>query len=75
MRFLCSGLRVGCCFALPPSGPGVAGAKLIASGVLIALFRESWTGLPAGIRGGTYVVSAVLLAAACFLIVRGGEER
>jgi hypothetical protein len=43
--------------------------------VLIALFRESWTGLPARIRGETYVVSAVLLAAACFLIVRGGEER
>ena len=44
-------------------------------GVVVALFREEWAGLPAGVRGAAYVASGILITAACLLIVMGGEKR
>ena len=44
-------------------------------GAVIALGRELWTELPAGVRAATYLVSAVLIAAACGLILRGGNKQ
>ncbi|HEX5574589.1 MAG TPA: hypothetical protein VFX42_01845 [Gemmatimonadales bacterium] len=44
-------------------------------GVVIALDREQWATLPAGIRAATYLTSAILLAAACSLILLGGAHR
>jgi hypothetical protein len=43
-------------------------------GVLIAFDREAWTTLPGGVRGAIYLTCAVLIAAACGLIIRGGEK-
>ena len=43
-------------------------------GVIIALDREAWTTLPAGVRAAVYVTCALLIAAACGLIIRGGEK-
>jgi hypothetical protein len=40
-------------------------------GGLIALDREVWTALPAGVRAAIYLTSAALIAAACVLIIRG----
>lgn len=42
-------------------------------GAVIALDREIWTTLPAGVRGATYLVSAALIAAACGLLLRRGH--
>jgi hypothetical protein len=44
-------------------------------GLVVAFDRELWTGLPAGIRGAAYLVSAALIAVACGLIIRGGKTR
>jgi uncharacterized membrane protein YhiD involved in acid resistance len=44
-------------------------------GGLIALDRELWTGLPAGVRAATYLTSALLIAAACALILLGGKKQ
>jgi hypothetical protein len=44
-------------------------------GALIALDRELWTGLPAGIRAAVYLTCTALIAAACVLIVKGGGDR
>jgi hypothetical protein len=44
-------------------------------GALIALDRELWTQMPAGIRAAAYLVSAVLIAAACGLILWGGDKQ
>ena len=43
-------------------------------GVLIAFDREAWTTLPSGVRAAIYLTCAVLIAAACGLIIRGGEK-
>jgi hypothetical protein len=43
-------------------------------GVLIAFDRELWTTLPAGVRAATYLVSAALIAVACWLILRGDSQ-
>ena len=43
-------------------------------GVFVALSRDLWAGLPAGFRMATYLTSAVLIAAACLLIVMGGKQ-
>ena len=43
-------------------------------GVVIALDRELWTALPAGVRGAAYMVSAALIVAACGLILRGADK-
>jgi hypothetical protein len=44
-------------------------------GLVVALDREGWTALPAGIRGAAYLTSAVLLAVACGLILRRGGDK
>jgi hypothetical protein len=44
-------------------------------GLVVAFDRELWTGLPAGIRGAAYLVSAALIAVACGLIIKGGKTR
>lgn len=44
-------------------------------GVVVALFREEWTALPAQLRAVAYFLSGVLIIAACGLIVTGGEKR
>jgi hypothetical protein len=44
-------------------------------GVVIALFRDEWMALPAGVRGATYLTSAILIAAACSLILMREENR
>lgn len=44
-------------------------------GVVIALDREQWGALPAGIRAATHLTSAILIAAACSLILTGGAQR
>jgi hypothetical protein len=44
-------------------------------GAVIALDRELWTELPAGIRAAAYLASAALIAAACALILRGGDKQ
>jgi uncharacterized membrane protein YhiD involved in acid resistance len=44
-------------------------------GGVIALDRELWTELPAGVRAAAYLTSAVLIAAACALILRGGSKQ
>jgi uncharacterized membrane protein YhiD involved in acid resistance len=40
-------------------------------GGVIALEREIWTALPAGVRAAVYLTSAALIAAACALIIQG----
>jgi uncharacterized membrane protein YhiD involved in acid resistance len=44
-------------------------------GAVIALDREMWTELSAGVRAATYLVSATLIAVACWLIIRPEEKR
>lgn len=39
-------------------------------GVVAAAFRSEWTGLPAGVRMSAYVVSGLLIGAACILMLR-----
>jgi hypothetical protein len=43
-------------------------------GVVIALFREHWLELPAGVRGASHLTSAILIAAACALILATGKQ-
>jgi hypothetical protein len=38
-------------------------------GVVIALFRDQWLELPAGMKGAVYLVSTILIVAACSLII------
>ena len=42
-------------------------------GVVIALDREAWTTLPAGVRGAVYLLSAALIVAACAMIYWSGD--
>jgi hypothetical protein len=44
-------------------------------GVAAALFREHWAAAPAGMRWGAYVASAILILAACALIVMEEDNR
>lgn len=44
-------------------------------GVVIALFREEWVLLPAGVRAAVYLTSAILIVAACSLILMSGDKR
>ena len=44
-------------------------------GVVIALDREAWTALPAGVRGAVYLLSAALIVAACAMIYWSGNSR
>lgn len=44
-------------------------------GVVVAMFREEWTALPAHLRAVAYFLSGVLVIAACGLIVTGGGKR
>ena len=44
-------------------------------GVVVAMFREEWATLPAGVRGAAYLASGILITAACSLIVVGGKKR
>jgi len=44
-------------------------------GVAAALFREHWAAAPASMRWGAYVASAILILAACALIVMGEDTR
>jgi hypothetical protein len=44
-------------------------------GVVAALFREEWTALPTGVRWAAYVASAILISAACSLILMSGGKR
>jgi undecaprenyl pyrophosphate phosphatase UppP len=45
-------------------------------GVVIALFRDQWLELPAGMKGAVYLVSTILIVAACSLIItRRDTER
>ena len=43
-------------------------------GVVIALFRDQWLELPAGVKGAVYLTSAILIVAACSLILTGGDK-
>jgi hypothetical protein len=44
-------------------------------GAMVAMFREEWMALPAQLRAVAYLLSGVLIIAACGLIVMGGEKR
>jgi len=44
-------------------------------GAVIALDREFWTMLPAGVRAATYLISAALIATACGLILSSGKSQ
>jgi hypothetical protein len=48
--------------------------SLIPGGAL-AVFRDEWQGLPAGVQWAAYLLSAILLAAACSLALGLGDER
>jgi hypothetical protein len=39
-------------------------------GVVAAAFRSEWAGLPDGVRMSAYVVSGILIVAACALLLR-----
>lgn len=43
-------------------------------GVVVALFRDQWLLLPAGVRGAVYLTSAILIVAACSLILTRSEQ-
>lgn len=45
-------------------------ALSLAPGVVAALFREEWAALAAGVRLTAYVVSGILIAASCSLMLR-----
>lgn len=47
--------------------------SLVPGGV-IALFRDQWLGMPAGVKGAVYLTSAILIVAACSLILTGGGK-
>jgi hypothetical protein len=44
-------------------------------GVVIALDREVWLELPAGVRAAVYLTSALLIVAACGLIMHGSGKQ
>jgi hypothetical protein len=44
-------------------------------GFIIALFRAHWLELPAGVKGAVYLTSAILIVAACSLILTGGGKQ
>lgn len=44
-------------------------------GLVAAAFRDGWEQIPAGVRGATIIVSAILVAAAVSLILTGGTRR
>jgi uncharacterized membrane protein YhiD involved in acid resistance len=46
--------------------------SLLPGGVIL-LDRELWTELPAGVRAATYLISTVLIVAACALILRSPD--
>jgi len=43
-------------------------------GVVAAAFREEWTALPAGVRMASYIVSGILIVAACALVLRSDAD-
>lgn len=43
-------------------------------GVVVAFFRDQWLLLPAGVRGAIYLTSAILVVAACSLILTRSEQ-
>ena len=43
-------------------------------GAVIALERELWTELPAGVRAAIYLISASLIATASWMIIRTGDK-
>lgn len=43
----------------------------LSPGVVAALFRAHWATLPAGVRMSTYIMSGILISAACTLIFNG----
>lgn len=45
-------------------------ALSLVPGAVAAAFRSEWIGLPAGVRMSAYVVSGVLIVAACALMLR-----
>lgn len=45
----------------------------LAPGVAAAAFREGWQQLPAGVRLSAYIVSGILLVAACSLMLTPGD--
>ena len=47
----------------------------LSPGLVAATFRDGWEQLPAGVRGATIIVSAILLAAAVSLILTGDAKR
>jgi hypothetical protein len=42
-------------------------------GVAIALFRNHWLDMPAGVKGAVYLTSAMLIVAAIGLMMRVGD--
>jgi hypothetical protein len=46
----------------------------LSPGGVIALFRDQWLELPAGVQGAVYLTSAILIVAACSLILTGGDK-
>lgn len=43
-------------------------------GGAVAVFREGWQQLPAGVRMSAYIISGILIVAACSLILTQGEK-
>jgi hypothetical protein len=43
-------------------------------GVVIALFRNHWLEMPAGVKGAVYLTSAILIVAAVSLIMTAGSK-
>jgi hypothetical protein len=43
--------------------------------MVIALFREEWTGAPAGVRAAIYLICTIFMSVAVVLIVLGGRDR
>jgi hypothetical protein len=46
----------------------------LSPGVVVAAFQDQWQGLPAGVRAAAYLMSAILIVAACSLILTGGNR-
>jgi hypothetical protein len=46
----------------------------LSPGVVAALFRDTWTALPAGVRTASYLISVILIAAACTLMLKVGDD-
>lgn len=44
-------------------------------GLVVASFRGWWEHIPAWARGAAYIFSAILIVAACILIITGNDQQ